>query len=175
MALHILAVRSLSYPFLLVAGAVNSPQILLLSGLGPSANLTALNITTIVDLPYVGSNLQDHALLLNTWEVNANFTWDDINRNTTLFEQEYALWNTSRNGTFTAGTTTQVAWLRLADNDTIFENFTDPAAGLTSGHYEFVFSVSGQSDCIFVLPITYGRRGCYSQCTMVLHLRLATS
>ena len=42
------------------AGAVQSPQILLLSGIGPSEQLSALGISVVVDSPDVGKNLQDH-------------------------------------------------------------------------------------------------------------------
>ncbi|KAK3324332.1 GMC oxidoreductase-like protein [Cercophora scortea] len=41
-------------------GTFNSPQLLLLSGIGPSASLSALQIPTVVDLPGVGANLQDN-------------------------------------------------------------------------------------------------------------------
>ncbi|MFK0256173.1 GMC family oxidoreductase [Streptomyces sp. NPDC090445] len=42
------------------AGAVAAPQLLLLSGIGPAADLAALGIPVAVDLPGVGSNLHDH-------------------------------------------------------------------------------------------------------------------
>jgi len=42
------------------AGAVNSPQLLQLSGIGPAATLTALGIPVLLDNPAVGGNLQDH-------------------------------------------------------------------------------------------------------------------
>lgn len=44
----------------LAAGAFNSPQILMLSGIGPAGALHALGIEPIVDLPGVGKNLHDH-------------------------------------------------------------------------------------------------------------------
>jgi choline dehydrogenase-like flavoprotein len=44
----------------LSAGAVASPAILLRSGVGPKANLTSLDIETVIDLPGVGGNLRDH-------------------------------------------------------------------------------------------------------------------
>jgi choline dehydrogenase-like flavoprotein len=47
---------------ILAAGAYGSPQILMLSGIGPADELTPFGIATVVDLP-VGTNLQDHPLL----------------------------------------------------------------------------------------------------------------
>ncbi|KAF4521159.1 hypothetical protein B566_EDAN011609 [Ephemera danica] len=44
----------------LSAGAINSPQLLMLSGIGPKKHLDSVGVKTIVDLPGVGSNLQDH-------------------------------------------------------------------------------------------------------------------
>ncbi|XP_069669075.1 glucose dehydrogenase [FAD, quinone]-like [Periplaneta americana] len=45
---------------ILSAGAVNSPQLLLLSGVGPSEDLVPLDIDVVVNLPGVGKNLQNH-------------------------------------------------------------------------------------------------------------------
>jgi choline dehydrogenase len=42
------------------AGSINSPQLLKVSGVGPAAELTALGIPVIHNLPGVGENLQDH-------------------------------------------------------------------------------------------------------------------
>ena len=46
------------------AGAVGSPQLLLLSGIGPAAQLRALGIDPVADLPGVGENLQDHPVAM---------------------------------------------------------------------------------------------------------------
>jgi choline dehydrogenase len=45
---------------ILCGGAINSPQLLLLSGVGPAAHLQDQGITPVHDLPGVGGNLQDH-------------------------------------------------------------------------------------------------------------------
>lgn len=45
---------------ILSGGSINSPQLLLLSGIGPAEQLKALGIPVIADRPGVGENLQDH-------------------------------------------------------------------------------------------------------------------
>ena len=44
----------------LCGGTVNSPQLLMLSGVGPAAHLTSHNIPVVLDAPEVGRNLQNH-------------------------------------------------------------------------------------------------------------------
>lgn len=48
----------------LSAGSIASPQILMLSGVGPAAHLIEKGITPILDLQYVGENLHDHVGLI---------------------------------------------------------------------------------------------------------------
>ncbi|MCW2388114.1 choline dehydrogenase [Sphingobium sp. B11D3B] len=47
---------------ILCAGTYNSPQLLMLSGIGPADDLRALGIDVVADLPGVGRNLQEHPL-----------------------------------------------------------------------------------------------------------------
>jgi choline dehydrogenase len=61
---------------ILSAGAYGSPQLLLLSGVGPGAELQALQIPVRLDLPGVGRNLQDH--------VNATLLWRSPRRDATF-------------------------------------------------------------------------------------------
>ncbi len=53
---------------ILSAGAIGSPQLLMLSGIGPAEDLRKLGILPRHDLPGVGDNLQDHAELDLQWE-----------------------------------------------------------------------------------------------------------
>ena len=48
---------------ILAGGTVNSPQLLMLSGIGPADELKAARISAIQDLPGVGKNLQDHPMV----------------------------------------------------------------------------------------------------------------
>jgi choline dehydrogenase len=45
---------------ILSAGSINTPQILMLSGIGPEAHLAQMGIATVLHAPEVGGNLQDH-------------------------------------------------------------------------------------------------------------------
>ncbi|HKV92664.1 MAG TPA: choline dehydrogenase [Candidatus Angelobacter sp.] len=45
---------------ILCGGAIGSPQLLMLSGIGPASHLRAFDIPVVCDLPGVGQNLQDH-------------------------------------------------------------------------------------------------------------------
>ena len=47
---------------ILAAGAINSPELLLRSGIGPAEELAGIGIEPLLDLPGVGKNLQDHLL-----------------------------------------------------------------------------------------------------------------
>ncbi|MDT5034314.1 MAG: choline dehydrogenase [Actinoplanes sp.] len=54
------------------AGALTTPQLLMLSGIGPVRQLTEHGIATVVDLPGVGRNLQDHLLFGVGYESRRN-------------------------------------------------------------------------------------------------------
>ena len=51
----------------LSGGAINSPQLLMLSGIGPAEHLRDVGIDVVVDLPGVGANLHDHPVTPLLW------------------------------------------------------------------------------------------------------------
>ena len=130
---HLLAHRSIvtaNKEVILSAGAIGSPQILMLSGIGDHDELAALGIKPQVNLPEVGKHLQDHPIMANYFTVTSNDTFDDTLRNQTRFNAFLEQWETSRSGPFADSVGLAVAYLRLPDNSTIFSNFTDPAPGM---------------------------------------------
>ncbi len=54
----------------LSAGAIGSPQLLMLSGVGPAAHLAEFGIPLVLDKPGVGANLQDHLQLRTIYQVS---------------------------------------------------------------------------------------------------------
>ncbi|KAL8692328.1 MAG: hypothetical protein Q9218_002621 [Villophora microphyllina] len=55
---------------ILCAGAVDTPRLLLLSGIGPQDQLESLGIPIVKDIPGVGYNLLDHPETIIMWELN---------------------------------------------------------------------------------------------------------
>jgi choline dehydrogenase-like flavoprotein len=61
---------------ILSAGAIGSPRLLQLSGIGPADHLTDLGIPVVLDQPGVGANLQDHLDLFVIAECSGPYTYD---------------------------------------------------------------------------------------------------
>lgn len=59
---------------ILTGGAINSPQLLMLSGIGPADSLRMLGINVVADLPGVGQNLQDHLVMVVEYECKKPIT-----------------------------------------------------------------------------------------------------
>ncbi|KAG8157305.1 hypothetical protein KVR01_012689 [Diaporthe batatas] len=80
-------------------GAVNTPKLLLLSGVGPEAQLSKLGINVVHDSPEVGRNLRDHpfavAELLVTPDIITLYQWLSNNTVSASAADEYA---TNRSG-----------------------------------------------------------------------------
>jgi choline dehydrogenase len=74
------------------AGALASPKLLLLSGIGPAAELEAVDIEVVKDLPGVGKNLQDHLQLPMVFRSNIPMP------NTTLLTGNVLFVNTKNDG-----------------------------------------------------------------------------
>ncbi|KAF5392692.1 hypothetical protein D9757_000986 [Collybiopsis confluens] len=85
---------------ILSAGAIGTPQVLLLSGIGPKAALDALNIDVVVDSPAVGLNLTDQPAIGVVYNVTSVHTFDNVLRNATLADQVLQEWTDNRTGLY---------------------------------------------------------------------------
>ncbi|GAD99476.1 GMC oxidoreductase, putative [Paecilomyces variotii No. 5] len=68
------------------AGAFQSPQLLMVSGIGPCSNLSTFGISCISDLPGVGQNMQDHPIFGIAHRVGVNTASASINNKTLAAE-----------------------------------------------------------------------------------------
>ncbi|KAI1114157.1 GMC oxidoreductase [Nemania sp. NC0429] len=101
---------------IVAAGAIHSPQLLQQSGIGPRALLEAAGIDTVVDLPGVGQNFQDHPMVftsitLQNFTVHPNPTDMYSNRNFSAWAQE--VWNANKTGPYSLGVGNVAAWLGM--------------------------------------------------------------
>jgi choline dehydrogenase-like flavoprotein len=62
----------------MAAGAIGSPQILMLSGVGPAADLAQLGIAGVLDKPGMGANLHDHLQLRTIYKVTGVRTLNEM-------------------------------------------------------------------------------------------------
>lgn len=89
---------------ILAAGVFQSPQLLELSGIGSRSLLERFGIETVVDNPFVGENLQDHAMASLSFEAADHIPTGDVLRDPQVFAAAIEEYNTSKTGFLTAAT-----------------------------------------------------------------------
>ena len=99
---------------ILCGGAVNSPQLLQLSGIGPAAHLQAIGVPVVHDLPGVGSNLIDHLAALLAYRVKGEVSVNQLRRGALLL-REIARWCLSGTGALTFGVSTASVFARMRE------------------------------------------------------------
>ena len=100
---------------ILSAGAVKSPQILMLSGIGPGEHLSRHGIPVLVDLEGVGQNLQDHTELHLKYEVTKPVAYNKFLRpDRAILAAMY--WLFRRDGVATSNGYECGAYFRSAEN-----------------------------------------------------------
>ena len=78
------------------SGAIGSPRLMLLSGIGPADHLKEVDVDVVHDLPGVGQNLQDHIDLCAIQECTGRHTYDGVDRldRTVIAGLQYMLFKT---------------------------------------------------------------------------------
>jgi len=71
---------------ILSGGAINSPQLLMLSGIGPQAQLRRHGIDVVVDAPGVGRNLQDHLDVTTLQHASQRVSYDRLSEARIAFD-----------------------------------------------------------------------------------------
>ncbi len=97
---------------LICAGAVRSPQLLELSGIGKPQLLQEMGIPVVAARPGVGENLQDHLMATIGYQCSIPETANDLLANPLRLMRELLRYTIFRRGLFTTSTLTGLAFLR---------------------------------------------------------------
>jgi choline dehydrogenase len=128
---------------LLCAGAIGSPHLLLLSGIGPADELRETGVPARHDLPGVGANLQDHPFVTIIWEVSDRNTMYRADR-----PKQLAEWLLRRSGKLTSTVAEVVAFTRTRGGL--------PAADIQlhmgAAYYEDHGAEEYDGDCMVIAP-----------------------
>jgi choline dehydrogenase len=120
---------------ILAGGAFNTPQLLMLSGIGPRAELERHGIEVKVDLPGVGKNLQDryeagvvNRMNFEEWEVFRGAKFDAT-------DPQFKLWSTERSGPYITNGAVLTVFKRSAPERPLPDLFCMALLGKFDGYY----------------------------------------
>ena len=134
---------------LLCAGAINSPQLLLLSGVGASDELRAVGVQPRHELAGVGRNLQDHPFVTLIWEVSDRRTLYGAEKPKALAE-----WLLRKSGLLTSTVAEVVAFVRTRGGL--------PAADIQfhmgAAYYEDHGAETYEGHCMVIAPVLVSPR-----------------
>ena len=120
---------------ILCGGAVNSPHVLQISGIGPADHLRAIGVPVLHDLPGVGANLNDHYVVRISHRVKDAVTINQLARGMRL-AREVARWATVGNGALTFGVTSAMVFCRSRE-------------GLASPDLQLLFTPASYAQGVF--------------------------
>lgn len=94
----------------LSGGAINSPQLLMLSGVGPADHLREHGIEVLADLAGVGANLQDHPIVNAMWSTpGTKAIWESVNG------RNFALWQALGRGPYASNVAEAGGFVRTVE------------------------------------------------------------
>lgn len=92
-----------SKEIVLSGGVFNTPQLLELSGIGNPDIVSSFGIQSLIDLPGVGENLQDHPMSPCSFVIKpGHHTWDELRNNATFAAQAGSQYATTKTGILTS-------------------------------------------------------------------------
>ncbi|MBV9827667.1 MAG: GMC family oxidoreductase N-terminal domain-containing protein, partial [Alphaproteobacteria bacterium] len=116
-------------------GAVNSPHLLQISGIGPGNHLQSIGVPVLHDLPGVGANLNDHYVVRITHRVRGATTINELSRGLRL-AREIARFALAGNGALTFGVTSAMVFCRSRE-------------GLASPDLQLLFTPASYAQGVF--------------------------
>ena len=116
-------------------GAVNSPHLLQISGIGPGDHLRDIGVPVVHDLPGVGGNLNDHYVVRVSHRVRDAVTINQLARGLRL-AREAVRWATAGNGALTFGVTSAMVFCRSRE-------------GLSSPDLQLLFTPASYAQGVF--------------------------
>src|SRR5438105_2476298 len=119
----------------LSGGAVNSPHLLQISGIGPAEHLKSIGVEVVHDLPGVGGNLSDHYVVRIAHRVTGAVTINQLSRGLRV-AREALRWATIGNGALTFGVTAAMVFARSRD-------------GLSSPDLQLLFTPASYAQGVF--------------------------
>ncbi|PQE08280.1 gmc oxidoreductase protein [Rutstroemia sp. NJR-2017a BVV2] len=120
---------------ILAAGALHSPQLLQLSGIGDSSLLKSFGIKTVVDLPGVGANFQDHANIRTSNNISVYLSVANLTTNATYYAEQLALYRNNRTGPFSTEGTNAFAFLPTPSFTNSTSEILKSASSITPASY----------------------------------------
>jgi choline dehydrogenase len=120
---------------ILSGGAVNSPHVLQISGIGPAAHLQSIGVPVVHDLPGVGANLNDHYVIRLSHRVKNAVTINQLSRGLRL-AREAMRWAAMGNGALTFGVTSAMVFCRSRE-------------GLASPDLQLLFTPASYAQGVF--------------------------
>ena len=116
-------------------GAVNSPHLLQISGIGPADHLKSIGVEPVQDLPGVGANLNDHYVVRISHRVHGAETINQLARGLRL-AREIGRFATAGNGALTFGVTAAMVFCRSRE-------------GLSSPDLQLLFTPASYAQGVF--------------------------
>jgi len=130
---------------ILAGGAFNTPQLLMLSGIGPKEVLRSVSVETIVDLPGVGRNLQDRYEVALVHQLNR--PWACLkDARFTVGDPVYAEWARFRSGMYISNGAALAAIRRSARHLPLPDQFCMALLGRFCGYYPGYSRAFGKSN-----------------------------
>ncbi|HEX5319020.1 MAG TPA: GMC family oxidoreductase N-terminal domain-containing protein [Stellaceae bacterium] len=120
---------------ILCGGAVNSPHLLQISGIGPAQHLHSIGVPVVHELPGVGANLNDHYVVRIAHRVRGAETINQLARGARLL-REIARFATLGNGALTFGVTSAMVFCRSRE-------------GLSSPDLQLLFTPASYAQGVF--------------------------